>query len=85
MVTAIEWLELKLAGTVEGPYGTVLYADSKNKKYPIDTKEHAKAAWGYINQADNAAKYPLNGVTLESVKGAIKKACEKYGVEIAAT
>jgi hypothetical protein len=64
------------------PYGDVAYADPKNGKYPIDTAAHAKAAWSYINQADNAAKYPLNGVTLGEVKARIKAACEKFGVEI---
>ena len=37
------------------PYGDVKYADPKNGKYPIDTAEHAKAAWAYINMPKNAA------------------------------
>jgi HK97 family phage prohead protease len=64
------------------PYGDVKYADPKNGKYPIDTKEHAKAAWSYINKPANAAKYPLNGVTLSSVKSRIMAACKKFGIEI---
>lgn len=60
------------------PYGDVPYADPKNGKYPIDAK-HVKAAWAYINQAKNAAKYPLNGVTLASVKARIKAAMKKFG------
>lgn len=64
------------------PYGDVEYADPKNGKYPINSKARAKAAWSYINQPDNAAKYPLNGVTLASVKAKIKAACKKFGVEI---
>lgn len=60
------------------PYGNVPYADPKNGKYPID-KPHVKAAWAYINQAKNAAKYPLNGVSLASVKARIKKAMKKFG------
>lgn len=63
------------------PYGNVTYADPKNGKYPIDTKEHAGAAWNYINVAANAAKYPLNGVSLASVKAKIKAACKKFGIE----
>jgi len=64
------------------PYGNVSYADPKNGKYPIDTAAHAKAAWSYINMPKNAAKYPLNGVTLASVKGRIKAACAKFGIDI---
>lgn len=38
-------------------YGDVAFADEKNKKYPIDTEEHIRSAWNYINHADNASKY----------------------------
>lgn len=64
------------------PYGNVEYADPKNGKYPIDTEKHAKAGWAYINVASNADEYPLNGVTLESVKANIKAALKKFGVQI---
>jgi phage head maturation protease len=64
------------------PYGNVAYADPKNGKYPIDTAAHAKAAWAYINQAKNAAMYPLNGVTLAEVKNRIRAACKKFGIDI---
>lgn len=44
------------------PYGNVPYADpgyqaDKKKRYPIDTEEHIRAAWSYINQAKNAGEY----------------------------
>lgn len=65
------------------PYGNVTYADPKNGKYPIDTAAHAKAAWSYISKPANAAKYPLNGVTLGSVKARIKAACKRFGIQIA--
>lgn len=64
------------------PYGDVKYADPKNGKYPVDTEEHARAAWSYINKAENAAQYPMNGVTLSEVKDRIKAACRKFGIEI---
>jgi HK97 family phage major capsid protein len=38
-------------------YGDVTFADEKNKKYPIDTEEHIRAAWNYINKEGNAGKY----------------------------
>jgi uncharacterized protein DUF6582 len=64
------------------PYGNVKYADPKNGKYPVDTAAHAKAAWSYVSMPKNASKYPLNGVTLASVKANIKAACKKFGIEI---
>ena len=41
----------------EHKYGDVEYADPTNKKYPIDTASHIKAAWNYIHMPRNAAKY----------------------------
>jgi len=38
-------------------YGATLFADPTNKKYPIDTPGRIKAAWAYIHQPRNAAKY----------------------------
>jgi Family of unknown function (DUF6582) len=40
-----------------GKYGDTLFADPVNKKYPIDTPGRIKAAWAYIHQPTNAAKY----------------------------
>jgi hypothetical protein len=31
----------------EHEYGDVEFADPVNKKYPIDTPEHVRAAWSY--------------------------------------
>lgn len=61
-------------------YGDVRFADSTNRKYPIDTPEHVRAAWSYINHQDNAAKYDANGV--QTIKNRIKTAAQKLGVEI---
>ena len=61
-------------------YGDVEFADPTNKKYPIDTAEHVRAAWSYINHKDNAAKYDADEVKL--VKDRIKRAAKKHGVEI---
>jgi predicted nucleic acid-binding Zn-ribbon protein len=46
----------------EAKYGDVAYADEKNKKYPIDTPAHIRAAWNYINKASNAGKYDSGDV-----------------------
>ena len=64
----------------ERKYGDVEFADPTNKKYPIDTPEHVRAAWNYINHRDNAAKYDKDEVNL--IKERIKRAANKHGVEI---
>ena len=46
----------------EHEYGAVEFADPVNKKYPIDTAAHVRAAWSYINHKDNAAKYDADEV-----------------------
>jgi hypothetical protein len=63
-------------------YGDVQFADPTNKKYPIDTPEHIRAAWSYINHRDNAAKYDKDEV--KAIKDRIKRAAKKEGVEIEA-
>ena len=68
--------------TGEEKYGDVEFADTTNNKYPIDTPEHVRAAWSYINQKDNAAKYDRDEV--ETIKSRIRRAAEKHGVEIEA-
>lgn len=65
------------------PYGDVAYADpgyqaDKKKRYPIDSEAHCRAAWSYINQADNAAKYTAEQVS--AIKGRIRSAGKKYGI-----
>jgi hypothetical protein len=64
----------------EREYGNVEYADPTNKKYPIDTAEHVRAAWSYINHKDNAAKYEPSEV--KTIKSRIQRAAKKHGVEI---
>lgn len=61
-------------------YGDVQFADPTNHKYPIDSAEHVRAAWSYINHKDNAAKYDADDV--KAIKERIRKAAEKHGVEI---
>jgi hypothetical protein len=64
----------------EHKYGDVEFADRTNKKYPIDTPEHVRAAWSYINHEDNAAKYDADEVNV--IKDRIKKAAKKQHVTI---
>lgn len=75
----------RMGRSAQEPYGDVEYADpgyqaDKQKRYPVDTEEHAKAAWSYINQEKNASKYSSDD--LAKVKAKIAAACKKFGVEI---
>lgn len=63
-------------------YGDVTFADATNKKYPIDTPEHVRAAWSYINHEDNAAKYDADADEVEVIKDRIRKAAKKHDVTI---
>lgn len=78
------------------PYGAVTYADpgyldgqgnqasksgnTPQKRYPIDTADHCRAAWAYINRPDNAGQYSAE--QLAHIKAAIQSAAKKFGVEI---
>ena len=64
----------------ERKYGDVEFADPVNNKYPVDTPEHVRAAWSYINHKDNAAKYDADEV--KKIKKRIRRATKKHGVEI---
>ncbi len=67
------------AGVAE--YGSVAFADAKNKKYPIDTEDHIRAAWNYISKDANAAKYDPDEVAQIKAKivSAWKKTIDKAG------
>lgn len=66
------------------PYGDVKYADpgyqsDGKKRYPIDTEAHVRAAWSYINKPANSKKYSSD--QLSGIKGRIKAAGKKFGIE----
>ena len=68
------------------PYGDVSYADpgyqsDGKKRYPLDSEEHCRAAWSYVNQAGNAAKY--SPAQLKRIKARIMAAGKKYGITFA--
>ncbi len=52
-----------------GEPGEMMFADPTNKKYPIDTEEHVRAAWNYINVQANADKY--TAAEVETIKSHI--------------
>lgn len=75
--------------TAKEPYGPASqahYADpgyqaDKQKRYPLDSADHCRAAWSYINMPKNAAKYTPE--QLAAIKGRIKAAGDKYGISFA--
>ena len=61
-------------------YGPATFADPTNNKYPIDTPGRIKAAWAYIHQPRNAAKYSAS--ERRTIKARIKRAAAKRKVEL---
>lgn len=73
------------------PYGDVNYADpgyqeDGQKRYPIDTEEHIRAAWNYISKPKNAGKYSSEDASKIKAKvvAAWKKKIDKDGPPSAA-
>jgi len=80
-----EVADVTIAATKE-PYGDVEYADTGLqpdgvKRYPLNTEAHVRAAWSYINQPDNAAKY--TAVQLRRIKARIRRAMLDIGAQVA--
>lgn len=67
-------------------YGKVKFGDPKNKKYPIDTEEHIRAAWNYINKEKNSAKYDSSDLSAikRRIVAAWKRVIDKNGPPSAA-
>lgn len=70
--------------SAKAPYGNVTYADpgyqaDGKKRYPIDTEEHVRAAWSYINQAGNAGRY--SGTQLRAIRSRIQAAMNRHGID----
>jgi HK97 family phage prohead protease len=49
-------------------------------RYPLDSADHVRAAWSYINMPKNAAKYSAEQVA--SIKARIRSAAKKFGIQI---
>lgn len=82
--SAQEGVQMSAEFAATEPYGDVKYADpgyrDNKKRYPIDTPDHIRAAWSYINQGKNASFY--SDEQLASIKARIKAAAKKAGIEI---
>lgn len=62
----------------EHKYGDVKFADEKNKKYPIDTAEHVKAALSYWGNPANRAKY--SAADQKTIGERIHAAAKRLGI-----
>lgn len=60
------------------PKSKIEYADPKNYKYPINTKDRVMAAWRYINMPRNQKQY--TSADLSYIKNKIKNAGKKFGL-----
>ena len=74
-----------LMSRADQPYGNVDYADpgyqsDKKPRYPVDTEDHARAAWAYISKPENAGQYTPS--QLANVKQRIRRAADKFGIEL---
>jgi hypothetical protein len=61
-------------------YGQATFADPVNHKYPIDTPGRIKAAWAYIHQPPNAAKY--SAAELRTIRSRIRAAARARKVAL---
>lgn len=66
------------ANTKASNYADPGYQSDRKKRYALDSEGQVRAAWNYINQKDNAAKYSPGD--LAKVKAAIKRAGAKYDI-----
>lgn len=77
-------LDKEISEKVEdGPYGDVNYADpgwqeDGKPRYPLNTKEHVRAAARYFGMPKNKEKYSVDHQ--EQIENAIKKAEKEFGI-----
>ena len=64
----------------EQKYGDVSYADERNKKYPINTHEHVRAALSYWGMPKNRSKYSAEDQ--KSIGAKIHAAAKKFGIHV---
>lgn len=57
-------------------YGTVTFGDPKNKKYPLDTEAHVRAALSYWGQEKNKSMYGKEDQT--TIGNRIEQAAKKF-------
>lgn len=73
-------LAVEYANTKATTYADPGYQADKKKRYALDTATQVRAAWSYINQKANAAKY--SAAQVASIKGKIKAAAARFHITI---
>lgn len=68
------------AQTKAKSYADPGYQDDRMKRYALDTRSEALAAWRYLHQKDNADNYTAN--QLKRIKQRIAKALKGFGVKV---
>jgi peptidoglycan hydrolase-like protein with peptidoglycan-binding domain len=76
-----------LKAAADEPYGDVQYADpgyqdDGKARYPIDSPEHCRAAWSYVNMPAN--QEPYSAGQLATIMSRIKAAGKRYGITFTA-
>ena len=81
MGTALAILQKSVAPAPKPAFHKIAFADTVNKKYPIDNEEHIRAAWNYINKAANAGKYSADELSKvrDNIIGAWKAKIDAAG------
>ena len=59
----------------EGEYADPGYQSDGQKRYPIDTEQHIRAAWNFINRPSNSKRY--TPAQLDNIKGRITAAWKR--------
>lgn len=81
MLTAVRDAKEPYGPASEAHYADPGYQGDKKKRYPLDSEEHCRAAWSYINMPGNASKYTPDQV--KAIKERIKSAGKEYGITFA--
>ena len=59
---------------------TYKFADTANRKYPLDTEKRVRAAVSYFSKPSNARKYPLS--ERKKIWSRITRAAKKYRITL---
>lgn len=79
-VMAIEKREDVEPSEGKSKYGDVKFADEKNKKYPLDTEAHVRAALSYWGMPKNRSKYSAEDQ--KTIGGKIRAAAKRLGIDV---
>ncbi len=82
-----EWVVGKIAKRTDvnpkagtAAYGSVRFADERNKKYPLSSESHVRAALAYFSMPKNRSKY--SSADQGVIMGRIRAAARKYGIKL---